>query len=62
MFPKSAAWLSALEAELLAYPVGRDDDQVESIVQALANEQVEKGGVDYIYLDRPRRRSSNGWC
>ena len=51
--PKSADWLSELEAELLAFPAGRHDDQVDSIVQALTYEQVEKRGVDYIYLDPP---------
>lgn len=60
-FPKSAVWLSALEAELLAFPAGRHDDQVDSIVQALAYEQAEGGGVDYIYLDRPRRNWRNSW-
>lgn len=55
LFPKSAAWLSALESELIAFPVGRHDDQVDSIVQALAYEHVEKGSVSYIYLDRPQR-------
>jgi predicted phage terminase large subunit-like protein len=59
--PKSAVWLSALEAELLAFPAGRHDDQVDSIVQALAYEQVEKGGVSYIYLDRPKRDWRRPW-
>ena len=61
LFPKSAPWLYALEAELLAFPGGRHDDQVDSIVHALAYEQVEKGGVDYIYLDPPRRRCGDDW-
>ena len=34
-FPKEAPWLSVLMAELLAFPAGRHDDQVDSIVQAL---------------------------
>lgn len=51
--PETAPWLSELEAELLAFPVGRHDDQVDSIVQALASEQVERGVVSYIYLNRP---------
>lgn len=59
--PDSAPWLSELEAELLAFPAGRHDDQVDSIVQALAYEQVEKGGVDYIYLDRPKLDWRNPW-
>jgi len=37
-FPKFAPWLSALEAEVLAFPGGRHDDQVDSITQALAYE------------------------
>ena len=48
LFPKSAPWFSELEAELLAFPSGRHDDQVDSIVQALAYDNVEKGGVDYL--------------
>lgn len=47
-FPKSAPWLSALEAELLAFPGGRHDDQVDSIMQALAYEHIARGGVTYI--------------
>ncbi|MEP5760916.1 MAG: phage terminase large subunit [Litoreibacter sp.] len=35
-FPDTASWLSELEAELLAFPSGRHDDQVDSITQALA--------------------------
>lgn len=36
LFPQSAPWLSELESELLAFPSGRHDDQVDSITQALA--------------------------
>lgn len=36
LFPSSAPWLSELEAEILAFPSGRNDDQVDSITQALA--------------------------
>ena len=36
LFPKGAAFLPALEAELLAFPQGKTDDQVDSISQALA--------------------------
>jgi predicted phage terminase large subunit-like protein len=36
LFPNSAPRRSALEAELLAFPSGRHDDQVDSITQALA--------------------------
>ena len=34
--PETAPWRSEFEAELLAFPAGRHDDQVDSIVQALA--------------------------
>ena len=34
-FPKSAPWLPALMTELLAFPGGHHDDQVDSIVQML---------------------------
>ena len=53
--PETAPWLSELESELLAFPSVRHNDQVDSITQAPAYEQVEKGGVDFIYIDwRPR--------
>lgn len=35
-FPRQAPWLQDLIAELLAFPHGRHDDQVDSISQALA--------------------------
>jgi hypothetical protein len=35
-FPKGAAFLPTLKAELLSFPFGRSDDQVDSISQALA--------------------------
>jgi Terminase RNaseH-like domain len=35
-FPEQAPWLDDLIAELLAFPHGRHDDQVDSIAQALA--------------------------
>jgi hypothetical protein len=35
-FPEQAAWLEDLITELLAFPHGRHDDQVDSIAQALA--------------------------
>jgi len=35
-FPKDAPFLAVLEAELLVFPQGRHDDQVDSIMQALA--------------------------
>lgn len=33
--PREASWLDDLPAELLAFPSGRHDDQVDSISQAL---------------------------
>ena len=53
LFPRSAPWLDQLLTELLAFPGGRHDDQVDSIVQALAYRDVpENGGVEYLF---PRR-------
>ena len=37
-FPRDAAFLPALEAELLTFPQGKYDDQVDSVMQALAYE------------------------
>jgi len=42
-FPQYATWLRDLEDELLAFPVGKADDQVDSISQALA---YKKSGYD----------------
>jgi predicted phage terminase large subunit-like protein len=42
--PRSAGWLDDLRTELLAFPFGLHDDQVDSISQALA------------WMSRPRRR------
>jgi predicted phage terminase large subunit-like protein len=36
LFPRDASFLAVLEAELLVFPQGRNDDQVDSITQALA--------------------------
>jgi predicted phage terminase large subunit-like protein len=36
LFPQHAPWLAELEAELFAFPHSRHDDQVDSISQALA--------------------------
>lgn len=59
--PESAQWLSELQAELLAFPVGRHDDQVDSIIQALAYERVEKGSVTRIQLGRRRSFVDEYW-
>ena len=37
-FPRKAPFLGVLEAELLAFPRGKHDDQVDSITQALAQD------------------------
>jgi predicted phage terminase large subunit-like protein len=42
--PRQAAWLDDLRSELLAFPQGLHDDQVDSISQALK------------WISRPRRR------
>ena len=53
LFPRSAPWLDQLLTELLAFPGGRHDDQVDSIVQALAYRDVpENGGVEYLFPHR----------
>jgi predicted phage terminase large subunit-like protein len=36
LFPRAAPFLAALEAELLTFPQGKTDDQVDSVSQALA--------------------------
>ena len=36
LFPKRAPFLAELEAELLTFPQGKNDDQVDSISQALS--------------------------
>lgn len=38
LFPRGAEFLPELEAELLSFPYGKHDDQVDSITQALAYE------------------------
>ncbi len=48
LIPRSAPWLSEFLSELLAFPGGRHDDQVDSLVQALAYDQVEMGSVEYL--------------
>ncbi|MCR6732646.1 MAG: phage terminase large subunit [Afipia sp.] len=42
LFPKKALFLAQLEAELLTFPQGKHDDQVDSLSQALSY----KGGYD----------------
>lgn len=43
-FPRQAPWLAELEAELLAFPSGRHDDQVDALVQALGYDNLPIGG------------------
>lgn len=50
LFPREAPWLNDLLAELLAFPGGRHDDQVDSISQALEWAQ------QYRWRPRPRIR------
>jgi len=45
LFPRKAPFLSQLEAELLTFPQGKHDDQVDSLSQALSY----KGGYDTTY-------------
>jgi predicted phage terminase large subunit-like protein len=47
LFPRGASFLPVLEAELLTFPQGKNDDQVDSISQALAFDS--KGGFDWTY-------------
>ncbi len=35
LLPKEASWLAELESELLAFPNGRYDDQVDALLQFL---------------------------
>jgi predicted phage terminase large subunit-like protein len=42
LFPRSAPWLPEFEAELLSFPNGRYDDQVDSISQFLADQHIPK--------------------
>ena len=39
-FPKDASWLRGLEDELLAFPLGKTDDQVDLISQALGPQEI----------------------
>jgi predicted phage terminase large subunit-like protein len=46
LFPRGAAFLRDLEAELLAFPYGKHDDQVDSLTQALASSASKYGSYD----------------
>ena len=47
LFPRGALYLPELEAELLTFPQGKNDDQVDSITQALSYDY--KTAYDYTY-------------
>jgi predicted phage terminase large subunit-like protein len=47
LFPRGAQYLPELEAELLTFPQGKNDDQVDSITQALSYPY--KTAYDYTY-------------
>lgn len=49
LIPKTAPWLAAYLAELLSFPAGRHDDQVDSTSQFL------------VWANRPRRRAGVLW-
>jgi len=48
-FPRHAAWLEELTAELLAFP-GRHDDQVDALTQGLAWGRVRRGEVSWKFV------------
>jgi len=48
-FPRRAAWLEDLTAELLAFP-GRHDDQVDALTQGLAWGRVRRGEVGWKFI------------
>ena len=52
LFPERAPWLAELEAELFSFPGSRYDDQIDSIVQALAYEPEPSGGVIWLRFGR----------
>lgn len=49
LFPKDAPWLADLLSELLAFPFGKHDDQVDALAQLL--QWVSSDFVDYTQLD-----------
>jgi predicted phage terminase large subunit-like protein len=58
-FPKSAVWLDSLKAELLGFPNVKNDDQVDSVTQALnwiaQHRQNQVRWVAPIIVTKPRR-------
>ena len=51
VLPKDAHWLDLFLAELLGFPNGRHDDQVDSVSQFL-NWAWKRGGSDYVSIDK----------
>lgn len=53
LFPQDAPWWPDFERELLAFPNGKHDDQVDSMTQYVMwmNERVQQGGFSYSFLD-----------
>jgi len=45
LLPESASWLEDFRSEIMAFPNGRHDDQVDSLAQALA------------WFTKPKRRT-----
>jgi hypothetical protein len=56
LLPASAEWLPALRHELQAFPDGRNDDQVDALVQFLEFAFNDKRWVEEKYDDRGRRQ------
>ena len=48
LFPKAASFLAELETELLTFPQGKTDDQVDSISQALAYKTGYDGSLSWV--------------
>lgn len=58
LLPISARWLPELETELFAFPVGKHDDQVDSITQALTYEPED---LPEIHILRWHRNGRQEW-
>jgi predicted phage terminase large subunit-like protein len=65
LFPEKAVWLDDLTAELLAFPNVRNDDQVDSISQALTWSRTRQkpvlSGVIAVYRSSQNSWSNNIW-
>jgi hypothetical protein len=63
LLPEDAHWLSSFEAELLGFPGGRHDDQVDSVSQFLNHVGQRDGRIRYApdgtkLRPNPKRQSS----